>query len=68
MPGHTLDPAAAVFIAAASVHRHRAGDLTPEDIDAFLLQFGVYAGFPRASAFASTLKRVRDEIAAAGSA
>lgn len=34
-----------------------SGDLTPEELDAFILHFGVYAGFPRASAFGSALER-----------
>ena len=41
-----------------------SGDLTPEELDAFLLHFGVYAGFPRASAFASVLERVLEEVGA----
>jgi acyl carrier protein len=28
MPGHSVDPTVAVFLAAADVSRHRAGDLT----------------------------------------
>ena len=31
------------------------------DVDAFLLHFGAYAGFPRASAVATTLARVVEE-------
>jgi alkylhydroperoxidase/carboxymuconolactone decarboxylase family protein YurZ len=38
-----------------------SGDLTPQELDAFILQFGVYASFPRASAFATTLARVLEE-------
>lgn len=40
-----------------------SGDLTAADLDAFLLHFGVYAGFPRSSAVASTLARVAQERA-----
>ncbi len=40
-----------------------SGELTPDDLDAFILHFGIYAGFPRGSAFASTLQRVLDEAA-----
>jgi alkylhydroperoxidase/carboxymuconolactone decarboxylase family protein YurZ len=42
-----------------------SGDVTPEDLDAFLFHFGIYAGFPRGSAFASTLARVLAEKAEA---
>ena len=38
-----------------------SGDLTEADIDSFLLHFGVYAGFPRASAVAASLGRVLEE-------
>jgi 4-carboxymuconolactone decarboxylase len=38
-----------------------SGDLTPEELDAFILHFGVYAGFPRASAFGSALARAVEE-------
>jgi 4-carboxymuconolactone decarboxylase len=45
-----------------------SGDLSAEELDAFILHFGVYAGFPRASAFGSALGRALDDIAAAGDA
>lgn len=41
-----------------------SGDLTAEELDAFTLHFGVYAGFPRASAFGVALRHALDEIAA----
>lgn len=41
-----------------------AGDLTEDDLDDFLFHFGIYAGFPKGSAFATTLSRVLDERAA----
>lgn len=41
-----------------------SGDLTEEDMDGFLVHFGVYAGFPRSSFVASTLARVQEERAA----
>jgi alkylhydroperoxidase/carboxymuconolactone decarboxylase family protein YurZ/quercetin dioxygenase-like cupin family protein len=40
-----------------------SGEITAEELDAFTLHFGVYAGFPRASAFASTLQRILDDPA-----
>jgi 4-carboxymuconolactone decarboxylase len=40
-----------------------SGDLTAQELDAFVMHFAVYAGFPPASAFASTLKRTLDEVA-----
>lgn len=45
-----------------------SGDLSEDEIDAFLFHFGIYAGFPKGSAFASTLRRVLDERAEAGTA
>jgi 4-carboxymuconolactone decarboxylase len=42
-----------------------SGDLTPKEVDDFLFQFGIYAGFPRASAFGSTVARVLAEKAEA---
>src|SRR5438067_11206120 len=33
-----------------------SGDLTPEELEAFLLHFGVYAGFPRASGLQQVLR------------
>ena len=41
-----------------------SGDLSEADVDAFLVHFGAYAGFPRASAVATTLARVVEERAA----
>ena len=39
-----------------------SGDLTAADLDAFLLQFGIYAGFPRASFVASAIEQVLAEL------
>jgi 4-carboxymuconolactone decarboxylase len=33
-----------------------SGDLSPEELEAFLLHFGVYAGFPRASGLQQVLQ------------
>lgn len=43
-----------------------SGDLSEDDLDGFLFHFGIYAGFPRGSAFATTMRRVLDERAADG--
>jgi 4-carboxymuconolactone decarboxylase len=39
----------------------QSGDLTPEELEAFLLQFAFYAGFPRASGLNEVLQ---EEISA----
>ena len=39
-----------------------SGDLTAADLDAFLLHFGIYAGFPRASFVASAIEQVLAEL------
>ena len=41
-----------------------SGDLTEQELDAFIVQFAAYAGFPRGSAFGQTLSRVIAERAA----
>jgi 4-carboxymuconolactone decarboxylase len=47
------------------LHLHGAlasGDLSPADLDAFLLQFAIYAGFPRASFVASAVEQVLADV------
>ena len=39
-----------------------SGDLTAADLDAFVLQFGIYAGFPRAAFVASAIEQVLAEL------
>ncbi len=41
-----------------------SGDLSAAELDEFSVQLGIYAGFPRASAFVSTLQRVLAEAGA----
>ena len=43
-----------------------SGDLSEDELDAFLFHFGIYAGFPKGSAFAQTMTRVLEERAQAG--
>jgi 4-carboxymuconolactone decarboxylase len=45
-----------------------SGDLTAAELDEFAVQLGIYAGFPRASAFTTTLARVIEETGDAPSA
>jgi 4-carboxymuconolactone decarboxylase len=41
-----------------------SGDLSAEELDAFVMQLAIYAGFPRASAFNTAVEQALTDIAA----